>query len=166
MIALRDHDKLHWKETLTILLLAAVALTAWFLWPPTQRWLVALPLIAPVLFVIALPFWHGWCIGRGLRLRTRARWRVVSTAAAVVVWCGEESTELPAANIASGRLAQNANWTDSRFLEDALTLFDSHGKSLLKIPSSADGFSILLDQLTAKGVPVSRIEVPAPAFLD
>jgi len=68
--------------------------------------------------------------------------------------------------IARARYAQNANWTESTIVEDALTLYDAHGSSPMKIPASAEGFRTLLGALQRHEIPITTVQVDAPAFLD
>jgi hypothetical protein len=51
-------------------------------------------------------------------------------------------------------------------VEGALTLVDRHGVRLLELPASAQGFSTLLEVLAARAVPMSRVDISAPALLD
>jgi len=84
----------------------------------------------------------------------------------LTLWKGSNRVTLTIADVARARLARNSNWTKSRLVEDALTLVDRHGVRLLKVPASAQGFATLLEGLAARAVPLSRVDVSAPAILD
>ncbi len=124
-------------------------------------------LLGPGLLLVALLPWHLWSVARGLRTRSRRAWRLSLTEDQLQVWVGERLRhQWRLGAIARARYAQNANWTESTIVEDALTLYDAHGSSPMKIPASAEGFRTLLGALQRHEIPITTVQVDAPAFLD
>jgi len=120
----------------------------------------------PILFVLILPFWVGWSLWRGLMLRSRVPAEVQVANGVVVVSTGRRRRWALLDNVGRARLAINGNWTDSTLVEDALTLFDTKGRTLAKIPMSAWRLDELLRALRDRQIKIERVEVSAPAFLD
>lgn len=146
--------------------MGACLLVGW-VWPWSWEWLWLLLLGGvPALVVAVLPFWLAWSVWHGLRLRGGGRWRVEATGDTLTLRRGTRSVKVALADLGSARLARQSNWGDSRFVEDALTLWDQQGRRLVKLPTSAEGFPVLLERLTSRAVPVSHVEVSAPTFLD
>jgi hypothetical protein len=139
--------------------------------PSVMAWIsVGLVILAiggpPLLFLLALPPWLMWSCARGMKLRSRTVWRLELREERLEVWVGPRRRwQRPLSAVQRARDARNANWTGSTFVEDALTLYDADGRAL-KIPSSAQGFSALLDALHGRQVPIARVDVSAPVFLD
>lgn len=147
-------------------MMGACLLVGW-VWPWTWTWFWLLLLGGvPALVVAVLPFWVLWSVWRGLRLRSSLRWRVEATGDTLTLWQGTRAVKVALADLGSARLARQSNWGDSRFVQDALTLSDRQGRRLVKLPTSADGFPVLLERLTARAVPVLQVEVSAPSLLD
>jgi hypothetical protein len=162
-----EANNLSRKELATIGVIAAAVLLASWVWPWSRTWLlVLLAGGVPVLILAVLPIWALWSVWRGLRVRSRARWRIEATDDAFTIWNGSKPLTLRIADIGRARLARSSNWTQSRLVEDALTLVDRRGARLLKVPASAQGFTTLLEALAASAVPMSRVDVSAPAILD
>ncbi len=76
------------------------------------------------------------------------------------------SRSFPLGGIARARYAYDDGWTRSTLVEDALTLFDSTGRRLAKIPATAQGWDALFEELRARGLPIESINVDAPSYLD
>ncbi len=120
----------------------------------------------PLLFLLALPGWLAWNVWRGLKLRSRQPWKVEVVGEQLRVQIGPTLChEWLLVSVRRARYAQNPNWTESTFVEDALTLYDGGGNAL-KLPASAEGFRELLTVLRARAVPIREVDVSAPAFLD
>lgn len=155
------------KELATIGVVAAAMLSASWAWPWSRTWLLVLLVGGvPILILAVLPIWCLWSVWRGLRVRSSARWRVETTDDTFTIWKGASRRTLAIADIGGARLARNSNWTESRLVEDALTVMDRHGGQLLKLPASTQGFSTLLEVLDARAVPLSRVDISAPTILD
>lgn len=162
-----EANNLSRKELTTIGVIVAAMLLASWAWPWSRTWLlVLLAGGVPVLILAVLPIWCLWSVWRGLRVRSRVPWRIEMTDDTLTLWKGSNRVTLTIADVARARLARNSNWTKSRLVEDALTLVDRHGVRLLKVPASAQGFATLLEGLAARAVPLSRVDVSAPAILD
>ncbi len=90
----------------------AVLLLAERRWPSLTAALVLLPVLALVL----VPASVVWGLSKGLRLKTRAAWRVESTSEAVIVWRDDERFEVPFDSGVSGLRIVSVESLDSRFL--------------------------------------------------
>jgi hypothetical protein len=120
----------------------------------------------PAMFLLALPPWIGWCLAKGMTIRRRTTWRLELREDQLQVWVGSRARwRWPLKAVRRARDASNSGWTDSTFVEDALTLYDAEGHSL-KVPASAEGFGELLTALRAMEVPISYVEVEPPVFFD
>jgi len=144
---------------------AALVLVAQWRWPGALTVFLFVGPIGLFLFVV-LPFWLCWGVSQGLRLRTRARWQVDASDQALTIRTGRGSQTIRLADIATARLATNFDLGASRFLEDSLGLFDSRGRKLVKLPASTLGLSPLLELLERRAIPLNRVQVNPPAFLD
>ncbi len=122
--------------------------------------------LVPLLPVLVLIPWYFVARHRGLTPRSKARCRVALSDGQIQVSRGSGQRSLSLPGIARARLARNSNWTESKLLEDALGLFDQQGREVLRLPESAEGLPALLAALRDRDVPVERIDVSAPAFLD
>jgi hypothetical protein len=122
----------------------------------------------PLLFVIVLPIWTRRSVQQGLVRRSRTPVAVRTDAAreAIVVQKGERIEVLRFERISRARHGINGNWTESKLVEDALTLYDATGASVCKIPASALGFDDLVRELKNRGVAIETVDIEAPAFLD
>lgn len=121
---------------------------------------------APVLpFLVLIP-WHFIALHRGLIRRGRVPCVVSLSQEAIHVERGDEPTSHALDIIARARFAQNDNWTESKMLEDALGLFASDGREIVRLPRSATGFDELLVELSARGIPIEYVCVSAPAVFD
>jgi len=120
----------------------------------------------PLLFLLILPFWLVRSIWQGLQLRTRRSYRVEIEDDVLVVHRDDRARRIPFDDIARGRHAENGNWTESKLVDDALTLYDADGRRLAKFPAASEGFDEALEVVERRGVPVDLVVVSAPAFLD
>lgn len=121
---------------------------------------------APLLFLVVLPFWWARSVRKGLRTRRSQPCAVQTHSDAFLVRTGAREQSFPFPSVVRCRFAINANWTESKLVENALTLFDTTGKPLVKVPSSAAGFEQLVLALKDRNIPIDKVEVDAPAFLD
>lgn len=115
--------------------------------------------------LVLLVQWRS-SVRQGLRTRTRRAFTVRIAHDVLELRCGRTPRALPLARIARARLATNGNWTESKIVEDALSLFDARGRRVAKVPASAEGWRDLLDVLHQRGVAIEERAVDAPAFLD
>lgn len=151
------------------LLLGVVALLG-LLWDGAPTWLrvvsmvlLALAFIAPALpFLILLP-WHFFALHRGLIARRDEVMSLTLEAETLVLSDGQR---VSLDDVASARACRNDNWSESRMLADALTLYSAKGRKLVRVPLDAVGVDALLRELQRRGVLVKDVLVSAPAFLD
>lgn len=136
--------------------------------PTLLEWMFVLVLCggAPLLLLIALPFWVASSVFQGMSLRGWQRWEVRLRAGKLELSAGRRSLLLEMESIAEARWATNGNWTRSRLVEDALTLYGWNGRRLAKIPESSKGFWKLRDVLRDSDIQFNTVEVAAPAYLD
>jgi hypothetical protein len=118
-----------------------------------------------LLFAIALPFWIAWSVHRGLRWRTNRPVVVRLEGEHVHVVEGIRTHVVALRDVTRVRVAENSNWTESRLVDAALTLFRRR-RLLVKVPLSAAGLDVLLAALETRGVRVDHVLVEAPAYLD
>ena len=122
--------------------------------------------VVPFLPLLALVPWHFVAKHRGLIPRSPTPCAVSLTEGAIHITRGDRSTSHALESVVRARLAQNDNWTESKMLEDALGLFARDGREIDRLPESTAGLDALLVALEARGVPVERVLVSAPAVLD
>lgn len=113
-----------------------------------------------------LPFWLFWGVRHGLRLRTRTRWRVETSEETLTIWERGRRRKIPLGDIVVARLSTNFDLGASRFLEDALGLFDAHGRRIVKLPHSTLGLPALLEVLGKRAISVDRVKVNPPRVFD
>lgn len=128
--------------------------------------LVLLVLSSGGLFLVVLPAWWWHSVHRGLRTRTRRPFSVRLDGDQLEIVDDGARHAIPLSHISRVRHARNANWTGSKLVEDAMTLFDVDGRRLAKVPVSASGFQDLRIWLETSSVPVQIVDVEAPAYLD
>ena len=110
--------------------------------------------------------WHFIAMHRGLVPRSEQRHTVSVEGGAATLTHGNKRTRCDLNQVSRARRAFNDNWTESKMLEDAVSLFSAKGRALVRVPVSADGFDGLMRELAARGVVVEDVPVSAPAFLD
>jgi hypothetical protein len=123
---------------------------------------------APLLPILVLVPWHFLAIHRGLTPR-RTEPSAVFIRDGWVVRTGPrdgETIRIRLGAIRRARVARNDNWTASKMLDDAIGLFGSSGRELLRIPLGSQGSDDLLAVLARDGVPTEEVAVSAPAVLD
>ncbi len=104
-------------------------------------------------------------VHQGLAMRDHRPWRVTREGGVLWVSHGERETQVPVAAVRRMRWAFNGNWTESKLVEDALTLFGERGRKLVKIPGSAQGLDPLRRELRQQ-FHEEQVDVAAPAYLD
>jgi hypothetical protein len=161
-----------WRDVAAGVSLGGIALVI-LLVPQTPAWLragiVALGMLGsvlPALAILALVPWHFVAIHRGLARRGASPCVVSVADGFLSVERGERRARLAIDAVARARLARNANWTESKMLEDALGLFSADGREQVRLPLSTGGLDGVLEALEARGVPVEDVEVSAPVWLD
>jgi hypothetical protein len=158
-----------WKEVAVGGVLGGLALLLLVV-PGTPAWLrggiVALGVVGPWLPLLALLPWHFVAQHRGLARRSPSRCAVSLEDGFLLVTRGESRTRHALDAVIHARLARNGNWTESKLLEDALTLFAANGREMVRLPLSASGIDSVLHALEARGIVVRHVEVSAPAVLD
>jgi len=102
---------------------------------------------------------------QGLALRDHRPWRVAREGGVLRVSNGKRASEVALSDVRRVRWAFNGNWTESKIVEDALTLYGERGRRLVKIPGCAAGI-VELRQLLRERVHEEQVEVAAPAYLD
>lgn len=160
------------QSMLGVLILGPLAIWG-LLVPDAPRWVKAcagvicvLALLAPALPLLALLPWHFIAVHRGLVSRSDQPRTVEIDGGAATITHRNKRTRCELHQVSRARRAFNSNWTESRMLEDAVTLFSVKGRALVRVPVSADGFDRLMRELAARGVVVEDVPVSAPAFLD
>jgi len=161
-----------WKPLAAAATLGGFALVI-LVTPQTPAWLragiVALGVLGsamPALALLALVPWHFLALQRGLARRSTTPSVVSVTDGFLLVERGEWRTRHALDAVARARLARNANWTESKMLEDALGLFEANGREMVRLPLSTGDLEGVLHALEARGVPIEHVEVSAPAVLD
>lgn len=157
-----------------LIVLVLGSLTLWgLLVPDAPRWVKAcaavicvLAFLGPALPALALLPWHFIAVHRGLVPRSERRRIIELEAGAATITHGDKQTRCDLKQVSRARRAFNDNWTESKMLEDAVTLFSVKGRALVRVPVSAEGFDELMRELAARGVVVEDVPVSAPAFLD
>lgn len=138
--------------------------------PGWARWgasaLALLAFLGPALPLLALLPWHVVAVRRGLIRRSRIPPAIRLDEREILVEHGGKLARCQWAEISRARRAANGNWTGSKMLEDALGLFSSNGRELLRVPLSAAGTDALLRELGTRGVPIEEVLVSAPSYLD
>lgn len=119
--------------------------------------------VFPLLMLPTMTIHSVWA---GLAMRHHIPWEISLTDSAIEARRKGRHVHLPLATIASARMVENDNWTESTVVEDALTLRDERGKRVLKVPRSARGFEELMAWIARAGLPLERVGVGGPAFLD
>lgn len=164
-----------WRELLAILAImtGTIVLLVLAKQPASSPWLrrsvgvlVLVATAAPALPFLALIPWHFIAVRRGLIRRSRAPCAVSLAQEILRVERGAKLTRHALGTIARARFARNDNWTESKILEDALSLFASNGREIERLPQSATGLDELLAELGARGIPIEDVYVSAPAVLD
>lgn len=157
-----------WKEWAVGGVVGAVALAA-LMWDGTPRWLKAVVLVlgvvGPLLPVLALVPWYFVARARGLLPRRADPTSLRVEGEVLVVTYGEKTERHALADVTRARHVQNDNWTESKQLADALTLYAGR-RRLTRVPLDAAGIELLSDELQRRNVTVERVLVSAPAFLD
>jgi hypothetical protein len=164
----------HIRDAVLGTLLGGVVL-ALLVWSGTPAWLrtgaglVALvAFAAPFLPILVLIPWHFVAIHQGLTPR-RAMPATVIVADGWIV-CTEpktgKETRVRWGEVARARVVRNDNWSQSKMLDDALGLFASGRRELLRVPLDSNGADRLIGELAAAAVPIEHVAVSAPTFLD
>ncbi len=120
----------------------------------------------PLVFPLVLIPWMFLARRQGLAIRGRTLSAVQLSETSVVLIRGATTRSVPWGEVKRARFAQNSNWTESTLVEAALQLFGPDGKERVRVPESAQGFELLLQELKKRNVPKETVEVSAPAFLD
>jgi hypothetical protein len=158
-----------WKEVLAALTISVAGL-AIVLDDRSPGWLRAgvyvIAAVGPFLPLLALIPWHFIAKHRGLIPRSRVPCVVSLSDGALHVRRGDTCSSHALGIIVRARYARNANWTESKMLEDALGLFALDGREIERLPGSAANLGGLLVELEARGIPVEDVYVSAPAVLD
>lgn len=123
--------------------------------------------LLPVLPYLVILLQYPCSMHAGLIQRTGRVWRLEIGSEALCVLVDERKVgEFSLADVASARCARNSNWSESKLVEDALSLFDVRGRRLVKLPCSAKQVDALRGALARRNVPVEDVYVEAPSFLD
>lgn len=134
-----------------------------------------LTLLLGGIYPIGLLWIYVTCQRKGLIKKTNALWQLTVTQNGVLVTRNSQRstqrltqrlTQLSFSEISHARYAYDDGGTESKLVEDALTLFNNQGKILIKIPKSCQGFNHLMDTLPQRKIHIERIEVDAPSYMD
>lgn len=132
------------KELAFTVVLCAVTL-AGIAWDDAPTWLrmtakliLMLALFAPLLPFLALLPWHFVALHRGLMSRSKVPTQLAIEDGVLIIVHGVKTTRIALDAIRSAREACNENWSDSKMLADALTIY---GKQSAKVPTNADGYA-------------------------
>lgn len=158
-----------WKDVGLGIALGGVALVG-LLWSDAPTWLqVVAGLIAllatlfPVLpFAVLLP-WHFVARRRGLMPRSNEPTALRVEADALIITHRGKTTRIALDEVTRVRDARNDNWTESRMLADALTLY---GAKPVRVPLDADGIDTLISTLQRRNVPIEYVLISAPTVVD
>jgi hypothetical protein len=161
-----------WRDLAVGTMLGCMVLAA-LLAEGTPRWLrsvatgvVVLAMLAPLLPVLVLLPWHLIAVRRGLAPRSTTSFTLAIREGDVVITHAIKAACYPLNEVARARVARNSNWTESKMLEDALSLVDTRGRRLARVPLTAHGVEEVVGELKRRGIPIDEVEVSAPAFLD
>jgi len=124
--------------------------------------IVLIVLGAPSVFI----YTHFRSLAKGLTIKDNLKWVILLTEDYLTVKYGKKEKRIALSSIDSAFYAYNGNWTESKVVEDALTLKDKNGKNIIKIPSSSEGINKLKEILINRLGKVSEIDVEAAAVLD
>lgn len=106
-------------------------------------------------------------LNKGLVKKDKANWCVLTNDFEIKVTINEKTKSvIPFNSIAKAKYAYDDGWTESKMVEDALNLFDSRNRLLIKFPESAKGFKEAYSLIESKGIKINRCVVDAPSFLD
>lgn len=148
-----------WYAGLGALLLMSYALGGWGV-------VGAVVTIGPFLPVAALVPWYFVARQRGLAPRSARPLAVTLAEGALILEGLHRPRRVPLDAVRRARFVRNDNWTESKLLDDALTLLDGRGRVLGRVPLSAAGVEVLEGELRRRGVTVEERWVSAPTLLD
>jgi len=158
-----------WKEVVAIVAISGISLVI-LVHDGSPKWLRAIVTVlctaGPFLPIFALIPWHFIAKHQGLMSRGAIPWVVSCSNGSLIVERGNKRTSHSFERIVRARMAQNDNWTESKMLEDALGLFAANGREVVRLPESATGFTSIIEELGARGIPIEYVGVSAPALLD
>jgi len=122
-------------------------------------------LALPLGMILLLGSWQVVAVSKGLMARTKRSLRCVFDSDGIELWSGPRlNKHVGWGEVMRARHAINENCTESRLVEDAVTLSDARGVARLKVPQSAHGFAELLALLASRQVVVEVVEVSAPSL--